>query len=129
MYLTLKEDKKKLGRRYLESSPLFLTKVWQKHHEEQKRSNVMEKLQTLKLMIQMNKMAFDNNYSLMMNAYEENNFFLYTFFLNQSTDIPGEAKTAIEEWLQGYRKGCENLKKMTDGGYQTVEKSMSSAGK
>lgn len=40
----------------------------------------MEKLQTLKLMMQMNKMAFDNNYSLMMNAYEENNFFLYTFF-------------------------------------------------
>ncbi len=89
----------------------------------------MEKLQTLKLMMQMNKMALDNNYSLMMNAYEENNFFLYTFFLNQSTDIPAEAKTAIEEWLQGYRKGCENLKKMTDDGYQTVEKSMSSAGK
>ena len=50
-------------------------------------------------------------------------------FLNQSTDIPAEAKTAIEEWLQGYRKGCENLKKMTDDGYQIVEKSMSSAGK
>ncbi len=89
----------------------------------------MEKLQTLKLMMQMNKMAFDNNYSLMMNAYEENNFFLYTFFLNQSTDIHAEAKTAIEEWLQGYSKGCENLKEMTDDGYQMVDKCMSSAGK
>jgi hypothetical protein len=87
----------------------------------------MEKLQTLKLMMQMNKMAFDNNYSLMINAYEENNFFLYTFFLNQSTDIPTEAKTAIEEWLQGYSKGCENLKEMTDDRYQMVDKCMSSA--
>lgn len=89
----------------------------------------MEKLQTLKLMMQMNKMAFDNNYSLMMNAYEENNFFLYTFFFNQSTDIPVETKNAIEEWLQGYRKGCENLKEMTDDGYKMVEKSMSTVGK
>lgn len=88
----------------------------------------MEKLQTLKLMMQMNKMAFENNYSLMMNAYEENTFFLYTFFLNQLTDIPAEAKTVIEEWLDGYCKGCENLKKMTDDGYQLVEKSISSAG-
>jgi hypothetical protein len=89
----------------------------------------MEKLQTLKLMMQMNKMAFENNYSLMMNAHEENNFFLYTFFLNQSTDIPSEAKTAIEEWLQVYRKGCENLKEMADDGYQLVCKSLFSAGK
>ena len=89
----------------------------------------MEKLQTLKLMMQMNKMAFDNNYSLMMNAYEENYFFLYTFFLNQSTDIPVETKNAIEEWLQGYSKGCENLKEMTDDGYKLVEKSMSTVGK
>lgn len=88
----------------------------------------MGKLQTLKVMMQMNKMAFDNNYALMMNTYEQNNFLLYPF-LDQSTDIPAEAKTAIDEWLQGYRKGCEGLKKMTDDGYEMVEKSLSSDGK
>ncbi len=85
----------------------------------------MEKLQTLKLMMQMNKGAFDSNYELMMNIYEQNNFLLYPF-LNQSTDIPAEVKTAIDEWLQGYRKSFESLKKMTDVGYQKVEKSMPS---
>jgi predicted outer membrane protein len=88
----------------------------------------MEKLQTLKQIMQTNKMAFDYNYTMMMAAYEQNKLMFHTF-LNQSTDIPAEAKTAIEEWLQGYRKGCENLKKMTDDGYQTVEKSMSSTWK
>jgi predicted outer membrane protein len=84
----------------------------------------MEKMQTLKQMMQTNKMAFDYNFTMMMSAYEQNKL-MFHMFLNQSTDIPAEAKTAIEEWLQGYRKGCENLKKMTDDGYQAVEKSMS----
>ena len=88
----------------------------------------MEKMQTLKQMMQTNKMAFDYNFTMMMSAYEQNKLMLH-MFLNQSTDIPAEAKTAIEEWLQGYRKGCENLKKMTDDGYQAVEKSMSSVTK
>ena len=88
----------------------------------------MEMMQPLKQMMQTNKMAFDYNYTMMMAAYEQNKLMLHTF-LNQSTDIPAEAKTAIEDWLQGYRKGCEDLKKMTDDGYQVVEKSMSSVGK
>jgi hypothetical protein len=88
----------------------------------------MEKMQTLKQMMQTNKMAFDYNFTMMMSAYEQNKLMLH-MFLNQSTDIPDEAKTAIEEWLQGYRKGCENLKKMTDDGYEAVEKCMSSVTK
>lgn len=86
----------------------------------------MEKLQTLKLMIQMNKMTFDSNYMLMMNSFEENNFLLYAF-LKRSPDIPAESKSAIEKWLLGYGKGCEDLKKMADDGYQMMGKIMSSA--
>jgi predicted outer membrane protein len=88
----------------------------------------MEQTQTLKQMMQTNKMAFDYNYTMMMSAYEQNKLMLH-MFLNQSTEVPAETKTAIEEWLQGYRKGCENLKKMTDDGYKMVEKSMSSTEK
>lgn len=85
----------------------------------------MKNTQTLKQMMQTNKMAFDYNYTMMMAAYEQNKLMLHTF-LNQSDDIPAETKSALEEWLQGYRKGCENLKKMTDDGYQMVEKSIAS---
>jgi hypothetical protein len=70
----------------------------------------MEKLQKLKLMMQMNKMAFDNNYALMMNIYEQNNFLLYPF-LNQSTDIPAEAKTALMSGYKGTVRVVNTLKK------------------
>ncbi|MFW2365052.1 MAG: hypothetical protein ACN4GW_01440 [Desulforhopalus sp.] len=88
----------------------------------------MDNVNTLKQMMQTNKMAFDYNFTMMMATYEQNKLLLHTF-LNQSTDIPDEAKTAIETWLQGYRKGCEDLKKMTDEGYQIVEKCMTSGQK
>lgn len=85
----------------------------------------MDNSQALKQIMQTNKMAFDYNYTMMMSAYEQNKLLLHTF-LNKSSDIPAATKIAIEEWLQEYRKGCENLKKMADDGYQLVEKSMSS---
>lgn len=86
----------------------------------------MEKMQQLKQMMQTSKMAFDYNFTMMMSAYEQNKLMMYTI-LNQSTDISDEAKSAIEEWLQGYRQGCENLKKMTDDGYKIVEECLTAA--
>ncbi len=80
----------------------------------------MESTQKLKQMMQTSKMAFDYNYTMMMAAYEQNKMLL-NMYLNQSADIPEESKTAIENWLQVYRKGCEDLKKMTDEGYKIVE--------
>ena len=85
----------------------------------------MENVQKLKQMMQTSKMAFDYNYTMMLAAYEQNKMLL-TMFLNQSTDIPEESKAAIEKWLQAYRQGCEDLKKMTDEGYKLVDKGMSS---
>jgi len=85
----------------------------------------MENVQKLKQMMQTSKMAFDYNYTMTMAAYEQNEMLL-TMFLNQSTDIPEESKAALEKWLQSYRQGCEDLKKMTDEGYKLVEKGMSS---
>lgn len=83
----------------------------------------MDKIQNLKQLMQTNKMAFDYNFTMMMATYEQNKLLLHTF-LNQSTDIPAEAKSSVETWLQNYRKGCEDLKKMTDEGYEVMEKFM-----
>ncbi len=88
----------------------------------------MDQFQTLKQMMQMNKMAFDNSYTMMMSAYEQNKLMLNTF-LNQASGVPPEGKNAIEEWLQSYRKGCEELKKMADDGYRMVEKYILASGK
>lgn len=87
----------------------------------------MDNVQTLKQIIQTNKMAFEHNYTMMTNVYEQNKLMLHTF-LNQSADtVPAEVKSALEEWLLAYRKGCDELKTMTDDGFQLVEKSLSSS--
>jgi len=89
----------------------------------------MAKVETIKQIMQTNKMAFDYNYTMMMSAYEQNKFMLHSL-LNQSSDtVPAELKSAIEEWLQAYRKGCDDLKRMTDDGYQLVESSIASCQK
>ncbi|MFW2366285.1 MAG: hypothetical protein ACN4GW_07695 [Desulforhopalus sp.] len=56
-------------------------------------------------------MAFDYNFNMMLAIYDQNKLLIHTF-LNQSTDLPTEAKNAIGTWLQAYRKGCEDLKKI-----------------
>ena len=86
----------------------------------------MDNTQKLKQMMQTSKMAFDYNYTMMMSAYEQNKM-MFTMFLSQSTDVPPESRVAIEEWLQTYRRGCEDLKKMTDEGYRLLEKGLSVA--
>ena len=85
----------------------------------------MEKIETLKKMMQTNKMAFDYNFTMMMATYEQNKLLLYTF-LNQSGDVPEEAQSAIENWLQVYRRGCDEFKKMADESFELVEKSLGS---
>ncbi len=85
-----------------------------------------DKIQALKQMMQTNKMAFDYNYTMMMSAYEQNKLMFHMFLNQLNQDIPVEAKNSIEEWLQAYRKGCDDLKRMTDEGYRLVEQSMSS---
>ena len=67
----------------------------------------MEQLQVLKQMAQMNKMAFDNSFNMMMSAFEQNKLMLNTF-LSQPSSLPEEGKKAIEEWLQIIEKAAKD---------------------
>ncbi len=84
----------------------------------------MEQMQALKQMIQMNKLAFDNSYNMLMSAYEQNKL-MFSTFLNQTTGLPAEAKQAIEGWMRAYKDGCEEFKKMLDTNYRMVEDQLS----
>ncbi len=79
-------------------------------------------LQMIKQMIQMNKLAFDNSYHMMMTSYDQNKFMLDAV-LNQNSGLPAEGKKAIQDWMKAYKKGCEEFKKMLDQSYEMVEKS------
>lgn len=84
----------------------------------------MDQRQMVKQMMQMNKLAFDNSFNTMTGTYEQNRLMLTTF-LSQADTLPPEAKKAIEDWLQAYKQGCQEMKKMVDQGYEVVEKSLS----
>ena len=80
----------------------------------------MDQKQIARQMIQFNKTAFDNSFNAMSMVYEQNEKMLQTF-LQQATWIPEEGRKAIENWIQTYKKGCEDFKKMADENYQKVE--------
>lgn len=88
----------------------------------------MEQRQIVKQMLLMNKLAFDNSYNTMTSTYEQNRLVL-TNLLSQADVVPPEGKKAIEDWLQTYKQGCEEIKKMMDQGYELVDKYLSQEAK
>lgn len=80
----------------------------------------MDQKQIARQMIQFNKTAFDNSFNAMSMVYEQNEKMVGTF-LQQATWIPEEGRKAIENWMQSYKKGCEDFKKLADENYQKVE--------
>ena len=83
-----------------------------------------EKLQMVKQMIQMNKMAFDNSHHMMMSSYDQNKL-MFDAFLHQTSDLPPEGKKAIRDWMQAYKKGCQDFKRMLDTSYEMIEQQIS----
>ena len=73
-----------------------------------------------KQMIQFNKAAFDNSFKAMSMVYEQNEKMVGTF-LDQAAWLPGEGKKAISEWMNAYKKGCDDFKKTVDDQYKKVE--------
>jgi hypothetical protein len=42
--------------------------------------------------------------------------------LDQATWLPEEGKKAVNEWMQLYKKGCDDFKKTADQHYKNAEK-------
>jgi len=82
----------------------------------------MEQFQIFKQMTQFNKTAFDNSYNAMETLREQNEK-MTNSLLDQVTWMPEEGKKVINEWMKGYKKGCEDFKKIVDQNYKNVEKS------
>jgi hypothetical protein len=81
---------------------------------------MIDQKQIAKQMIQFNKAAFDNSFKAMSMVYEQNEKMVETF-LEKATWLPDEGKKAIFEWLNTYKKGCNDLKSLVDGQYGKVE--------
>jgi hypothetical protein len=87
---------------------------------------MIDQKQIAKQMIQFNKAAFDNSFKAMSMVYEQNEKMVGTF-IEQDAWLPDEGKKAIFEWINTYKKGCNDLKSLVDGQYGKVEKFFSAS--
>jgi len=80
----------------------------------------MDQKQIARQMIQFNKTAFDNSFNAMTMVYEQNQKMVGAF-LDQASWLPEEGKKAIADWMNAYKQGGDEFKKLVDDNYQKVE--------
>ena len=83
----------------------------------------MDQLQALKQMIQMNRMAFNNSFNMLMSGFEQNKL-MFDTYLAQTANLPTEGRKAIEDWMKSYKKGCDDFKRMIDASYDAVDEQL-----
>lgn len=81
----------------------------------------MEQFNVIKQMVQFNKNAFDQGFNA-MDMLQKQNEQMTNSFLDQATWLPEEGKKAVNEWMQLYKKSCNDFKKTADQNYKDVEK-------
>ena len=86
----------------------------------------MEPNLLLKQMLEFNKTAFDNSFNAMLTIQQQNAKMVDTF-VEQATWMPEEGKKLIREWVNAYKKGCEDFKKAADENYKKVDDFFASA--
>jgi hypothetical protein len=80
----------------------------------------MEPYAMLKQMLDFNKTAYDNSFNAMLTIQEQNAKMVNTF-LEQATWMPEEGKKVVRDWVDTYKKGCEDFKKAADENYSKVD--------
>ncbi len=73
-----------------------------------------------KQMVEFNKTAFDNSFKAMTMVYEQNEKMIEAF-LGQASWMPAEGRKALQDWMDSYKKGCQDFKKIVDDNYAKVE--------
>lgn len=84
--------------------------------------------QMFKQMITFNKTAFDNSFNALVTLQEQTEK-MVNAFLDQATWLPEEGKKVTLDWIQAYKKGCEDFKKVVDENFKRVEDFIASSGK
>lgn len=81
---------------------------------------MIDQKQIAKQMLQFNKTAFDNSVKAMTLVAEQNEKMMEAF-LGQASWLPEDGQKAIKDWMESYKKGCQDYKKMVDDNYAKVE--------
>ena len=81
---------------------------------------MMEPNVMLKQMLDFNKTAYDNSFNAMLTIQEQNAKMVNTF-LEQAAWMPEEGKKVIRNWVDAYKKGCEDFKNAANENYKKVD--------
>jgi hypothetical protein len=81
----------------------------------------MEQFTALKQMVQFNKNAFDQGYNAMEMLWKQNEK-MTNSFLDQASWLPEEGKKTVNEWMQLFKKGCDDFKETADQNYDNIKK-------
>jgi hypothetical protein len=84
--------------------------------------------QMFKQMVTFTKTAFDNSFNALVTLQEQTEK-MVNGFLEQATWLPEEGKKVTLDWIQAYKKGCEDFKKVVDENFKRVEDFIASSGK
>jgi hypothetical protein len=74
----------------------------------------------VKQMIEFNKAAFENAYSMMATIQDQTERMM-SIYMDKTSGVPEEARKALYEWLDIYKKGCEDFKISIDEGFRKLE--------
>ncbi|CAB5134491.1 hypothetical protein D3OALGA1CA_3455 [Olavius algarvensis associated proteobacterium Delta 3] len=80
----------------------------------------MDQKQLLKQMVDFNKMAFENTFNGMVMLQEQAERTAGAL-MDQATWLPEDGRKAIKDWVNAYKKGREDYKKMIDDSFKKVE--------
>ncbi|MEN6332300.1 MAG: hypothetical protein ABFD57_09955 [Smithella sp.] len=80
----------------------------------------MDPKQIAKQMISFNKAAFDHNFHAMSSFYEQIEKFINKFW-EKSPVFPEEGKKAISEWMNVYKKSCQDFQNAVDENFKKME--------
>jgi len=81
---------------------------------------MMQPKELLKQMVSFNKAAFENSFNTMLMLQEQMER-MSRVYVDQTAGISAEAKNAVNEWTQIYKKGLADFKAMIDENFKKVE--------
>jgi hypothetical protein len=80
----------------------------------------MDQKNMFKQMLEFNKASFDNSFNAITMLQEQAEK-AAQIMLEQASWIPAEGRSAINDWVNGYKKGRTDFKKSMDENFHKVE--------
>jgi hypothetical protein len=80
----------------------------------------MDQKKLFKQMLDFNKSVFENSFSAMVMLQDQAERAASTI-IDQASWLPEDGRKAIQEWVDSYRKGQKDFKKLIDESYSRVE--------